>query len=110
MCALAIFINDETDCITLSLPHSFLENHYSYFIDSFTAHLGEGRSFVLDLSQNERLDMVILGGFLVLKERVEKQKGTVTLLNAHGQTLALLHRVNFEQLFEFTYSEAGYDI
>ena len=107
---IGIFAEPQANSVTFSLPNSFTEANYDQLICAVEPFLQGYERFVIDLSHTDRIDTVVLGCFLVLKEKIQASKGEVVLLNPHGMTMQMLERANFSQLFQVEFSDLSYDI
>lgn len=86
--------------VTIYVEGRFDFSAHRQFRQVHEDHRGEGKNFVVDMTDAEYMDSSALGMLLILREGAGGQRSNVRIKNCRGELRDVLAIANFDKLFE----------
>jgi len=92
-------VSEGGDKITISVDGKFDFQLYDEFRACYADTVGEGKQYVVDLSDTEYLDSSALGMLLLLREHAGGESSRIDITEASTEVKKILDVANFGKLF-----------
>jgi len=97
--AISTAVSNGGEKITISVEGKFDFQLYDEFRASYVDTEGEGKQYVVDLSDTEYLDSSALGMLLLLREHAGGESSKIDITQASSEVKRILNVANFGKLF-----------